>query len=52
MYPYVVITIYVRTDGWLIIHLKKITGDFFSNLKCSAVLWLNGGIFFHYSFQG
>ena len=23
IYPYVVITIYVRTDGWLIIRLKK-----------------------------
>ena len=28
MYPYVVITIYVRTDGWLIIRLEKITGEF------------------------
>ena len=34
----VVITIYVRSDGWLIIRFKKITGDFFSNLKCNAVL--------------
>ena len=28
-YPHVVITIYVPTDGWLIIRLKKITSDFF-----------------------
>ena len=32
MLPYVVIDSYVRTDGWLIICLKKITGDFFSNI--------------------
>ena len=34
MLPYVVIASYVCTDGWLIIRLKKITGD----LKCNAVL--------------
>ena len=27
MLPYVVIASYVRTDGWLIIRLEKITGD-------------------------
>ena len=31
MLPYVVIACYVRTDGWLIIRLRKITGDFFSS---------------------
>ena len=42
MYPYVVcslvvITIYVRIDGWLI--EKKITGDLLSNIgKCCVVI--------------
>ena len=38
MLPYVVIASYVRTDGWLIIRLKKITSDFFQTLEVNAVL--------------
>ena len=38
MYPYVVITIYVRTDSWLIIRLKKVTGDFFQTFEFNAIL--------------
>ena len=29
---------YVRTNGWLIISLKKITGDFFQTLEVNADL--------------
>ena len=41
MLPYVVIASYhgyVRTNGWLIIRLEKITADFFQTLVVNAVL--------------
>ena len=38
MLPYVVIVSYVLSDGWLIIRLKKVTGDFVQTLEVNAVL--------------
>ena len=38
MLPHVVIDSYVRTGGWLIIRLNKITVIFFQTLKVNAVL--------------
>ena len=42
MLPYVVIASYhggyVCTDGWVIIRMKTITGDYFQTLEINAIL--------------
>ena len=49
--PYFVITIYVRTDGWLIIRLKKVTGDFFKHWNSMPFCDKTGAYFLYSLFR-